>query len=735
MNLALLEQLCSVCGVATQYRDAWGATCSVPIETRIALLEAMGFRIASDADIRHALNAREKQLWCRPLPPVHIARAGDELALSVALPEADAHSKFEWLLEEEAGGSQSGSFFPNELAVEGKQHIAGTDFIRVALKLTNPPGPGYHSIRLQIPGRAAAPPTTMELIVVPQRCYLPASLKNSRVWGLTVNLYGVRSQRNWGIGDFTDLLSLVELAAQSGAAFVGINPLHALFPHDPDHASPYSPSSRALLNTLYLDPERVPDFSECVKARKLLRRAEFQTKLCELRDANLVDYRRIAKLKFKLMELLFDHFCAHHLNSGTDRERAFRAFQRTGGEILRLASLFFTLQEEFHARDAATWGWRTWPLEYRDPNSKAVSEFARAHSQRLEYYDYLQWNAETQLDAVGKRAAELQLRVGLYLDLAVGADPGGAETWPAQGLYADRVTVGAPPDEFNVKGQDWSMPPFVPERLKETAYKPFITLLRANMRHAGALRIDHVMGLMRLFWIPANEAADRGGYVSYPVDDLLGIVALESERNRCMVIGEDLGTLPEGMVERLQAAGILSSRLLYFERQHDGAFSPPAQYPPHSLAAIGTHDLATLGAFWLGNDLDLRARLNLYATDEQQQKQILHRAQDRARLLVALDRENLLPPGTTVDPVSAPDMTPELALAVHRFLSRTPCKVFAVQPENIFGELEQVNVPATTGSQYPNWRYRGTVELERWGEDNRFVALAAALNAERGAFE
>ena len=732
MNDALLDELCTACGVATQYRDAWGATCSVPIETRIALLEAMGFSAKSDEEMRSSLSAREEQLWCQPLPPVHVSRAGNELALAIALPEADAHLNFEWTLVEESGISGSGSFVPAELPVEGKKNIAGGGFMRVMLKLPQLPAPGYHSFKLRGPGQGSVPRATMTLIIAPQLCYLPASLKSSRAWGLTVNLYGIRSRRNWGIGDFTDLQALIELAAQCRAAFVGVNPLHALFPHDPDHASPYSPSSRALLNTLYIDPERIPDFSASLKARELLKSAKFQSELRALRNADLVDYPGAAKLKFELMELLFDHFCAHHLGSGSEREQAFRAFQRAGGDMLRLASLFFALQEEFHARDATVWGWRTWPKEYRDPKSKAVSEFARSKARRVEYYDYLQWNADSQLAALGKRALELQLGVGLYQDLAIGADAGGAETWPAQTLYADRVTVGAPPDEFNLKGQDWSMPPFVPERLKEAGYRPFIELLRANMRHAGALRIDHVMGLMRLYWIPADETADRGGYVSYPVDDLLGIVALESERNHCMVIGEDLGTLPEGMVERLRASGILSSRLLYFERQIDGAFSPPAHYPPHALAAIGTHDLPTLRAFWLGEDLDLRTRLNLYTSDQQRQKQFMQRAEDRPRLLAALDREKLLPRGITINSRSAPDMTPALALAVHRFLSRTPCIVFAVQPENVFGEVEQVNVPSTIGSQYPNWRHRGTVNLERWGKHRRFVALAAALNAERG---
>ena len=733
MNIALLDRLCSSCGVITAYRDVWGAQRAVPIETRLALLAAMGWTVASDADVERALEEREAQAWRRLLPPVQVVRSGGpEVAFTVSIPEAYAGQRFEWTLAEEGGGRRSTHFVPGELAVAEKRRIGGAAFGRFRVALPDPPGPGYHRIELAAPERASIPRAEMALIVAPPRCYVPDALTRGRVWGPAVNLYALRSRRNWGIGDFTDLRALTELAARCGASMVGVNPLHALFPHDPEHASPYSPSSRLLLNVLYLDVESVPEFSECARARERTTSPPFQAGLHALRAADLIDYRRVAKLKFEVLGLLFAHFREHHLGRDSDRARAFRAFQRAGGETLRLGSLFYALQETLHAANAAAWGWRTWPSEYRDPSSAAVAAFARAHADRVEYFDYLQWNAARQLENAGLRSLELHLGLGIYQDLAVGADPGGAETWAAQELYAANVSVGCPPDEFNLKGQDWGIMPPVPQRLTQAAYEPFVTLLRANMRHAGVLRIDHVMGLTRLFWIPAGEQPDCGGYVSYPVDDVLGVLALESERNRCLVIGEDLGTLPEGLAERLRAENILSCRLLYFQREADGAFSPPQSYPAHALAAVGTHDLPTLRGFWRGRDLDLRTELDLYPSEELRRKQLVDRAQDRGHLLVALERENLLPPGMTVHPVSVPDVTPEFALAVHRFLARTPCQVLAVQSENVFGDVEQLNLPATTGAQYPNWRHRGALELELWEEDPRFVTVAEALRAERG---
>ena len=731
MNLAGLDRLCAAHGIAPAFRDAWGAERAVPVETRLALLAAIGVKVATGAEIEQALERREAQGWRRPLPPVLVIRAGETaLVLDVALPDACAGEKCEWALIEEGGRRSGASFTPRELEAVAQQRIAGAGFTRYRIALPALPPPGYHRVELTLPRPLAAAATT--LIVAPRRCYLPDAVTRGRVWGPMVNLYAVRSRRNWGIGDFTDLVGLIELAAASGAGMVGVSPLHALFPHDPEHASPYSPSSRELINPLYIDCERVPEYGECAAAREAVAAEAFQAELAALRAADLIDYRRVAQLKLPLLEKLYAHFRAHHLDPATPRGEAFRAFQQAGGETLRMASVFYALQETLHARDAQAWGWRAWPREYRDPRQPAAADFARSNAERLEYFDYLHWNAERQLDAAGKRALELDLGVGIYQDLAVGADPGGAETWAAQDLYAGSATVGCPPDEFNLNGQDWGILPLQPERLTETAYAKFIALLRANMRHGGALRIDHVLGLMRFYWIPAGASPERGGYVSYPAEDLLAVLALESERNRCMVVGEDLGTLPEGLTERLEAAGVLSYRLLYFQRERDGGFSPPERYPAQALASVGTHDLPTLRAFWLGRDLDLRARLDLYPSEALRERQVVERAQDRARLLVALEHEKLLPAGLTVHPVSAPDMTPELALAVHRFLARAPCAVLALQPENIFGETEQVNVPATVSMQYPNWRHRLKLPLEAWGSDERFQAHVAALSAERG---
>ncbi|HSD61680.1 MAG TPA: 4-alpha-glucanotransferase, partial [Burkholderiales bacterium] len=347
------------------------------------------------------------------------------------------------------------------------------------------------------------------------------------------------------------------------------------------------------------------------------------------------------------------------------------------------------------------------------------------------FFQYLQWLAESQLAAVGRRAFELRLGVGLCQDLAIGADGGGAEVWADQALYASGARIGAPPDDFNLKGQDWGLPPWIPHRLHAAAYAPFIALLRQNMRAAGALRIDHVMALLRLYWIPEGGTPEAGTYVHYPLEDLLGILALESQRNRCLVIGEDLGTVPDALREALRPRGVLSYRLLYFEKDAVANFKAPPAFEGRAAVMAGTHDLPTLAGFWAGTDLEHRQRLGLFPSAEHYEQQVIARAQDRARLLLALQHEGLLPEGMSIDPVSLPELTPALAQALHRYLARTPACLLLLQLQDLLGEKEQVNLPGTTGA-HPNWRRRLSLEIELWGEDSGIAALLEAVRAERG---
>jgi len=722
-----LEQLARAYGIAPEYRDIWGTQHRAGTRTLRALLAAMGVVAQTEADVAHALAALA-QAQRRSFPPALVVRAGQRIVLRVNPTSGRFEGEVHWRLAEEGGAEHAGTLVsrPEEQGhADGYAGAART----LEFALSHEPPPGYHRVTLAGEGVQE----DMLLIVAPESCFRPRALEHGgRLWGASIQLYGLRSERNWGIGDFSDLATVAEQWTARGASLVAVNPLHALFPHNPAHASPYSPSSRLFLNVLYIDVDAVEDFRESPEARRLAASPDFREALAKARGVELVDYAAVGRLKSRALELAFEHFRTAHLGAGGARAAAFGAFCAAGGEALERQARFEALQEQFFARDASIHGWQAWPEPFRDPASTEVERFSTEHSERVRFYQYLQWQASLQIATVAQRMREHGAAIGLYADLAVSIDRSGAEAWAEQQSYAVGASVGAPPDEFNLRGQDWGLPPLIPARLREAEYAPFIAMLRANMRNAAALRIDHVMGLKRLFWIPQGAEPREGAYVNYPFEDLLGILALESQRHRCLIVGEDLGTVPEELREALARAGVLSTRLLPFEREPSGEFAPAAAYPAQAIVAASSHDLPTLAGWWEGSDLKLREKLGLFPDASARDRQIAARGEDRARLLRALAREGLLPEGIAAEPSSTPQISSALALAVHTFLARTPAQLMLVQLEDVIGVREQANLPATTDS-HPNWRRKLPVALERWPAGRRFAKLAATLAGERPA--
>ncbi|MGQ0578080.1 MAG: 4-alpha-glucanotransferase [Betaproteobacteria bacterium] len=719
-NESALGRLCAAYGIATSYADIWGNRVVVPQTSLIALLAEFEVDASTPERIDTALREVQSATWREGLPPVVAISAGAaRWSLTVRLPETTA--RLRWTLTEEGGVRHRGEADALHLPERARAEIGGQVFCERRLELPVLLSSGYHTLTLD--GLA----NETLVIASPVHCYRPPALADSeRIWGPTAQLYSLRSENNWGAGDFGDLCRLVETAADIGAGIIGLNPLHALFPHNPAHASPYSPSSRLQLDVLYLDVEAIEEVRECEAAQRRVRSAEFQACLARLREMELIDYPGVAAAKLEILELLYAHFRERHRGTDTPRGTGFREFQQRGGRALRLHAIYEALQAHFHRIDGSVAGWPGWPEDYRNHDSAAVARFAADHLERVEYYEYLQWQTERQLARVCERCRARGLAVGLYLDLAVSVDRAGSDTWASPDCYALGASVGAPPDEFNPNGQDWGLPPLRPDRLRARGYRLFIDALRENMRQAGALRIDHVMGLMRLYWIPQGKAAREGTYVHYALDEMLAIVALESERNRCMVVGEDLGTVADEMRAGLVRFGLLSYRLLYFERGEGGAFKSSAAYPCDALVAVSTHDLATLAGWWIGRDLRVRLELGLLPSENVYKKQLVDRAQERVRLLLALQHAGLLPPGTVVEPIGSQTLTPALVEAIHAFVAHAPSRVMMVQVEDMIGVVEQANMPGTTG-EHPNWKRKLPETLEKFAANERVRNLAAVL--------
>jgi 4-alpha-glucanotransferase len=511
------------------------------------------------------------------------------------------------------------------------------------------------------------------------RCHLPRSLRDAPGWGLFCQLYELRSARSWGIGDFADLAGLARIAGAAGADFLGINPVHALFTAAPAHASPFSPSNRRFLNPLYI----APDALGCARPA--------------VPDGDLVDYAAVARAKLIALRHVFDGFGA---------DPALDAFADEGGEALRRHALFEALS---HAHRG---GWHDWPEALRDPEAPEVARFARDNAAEIRFHLWLQWIARRQLHDAQRAALEAGMRLGLYLDLAVGEALDGSATWSGAAARLPGVTVGAPPDVFSESGQNWQLAAPSPATLREAEFAPFRAMIAAQLRDAGALRIDHAMALWQLFLIPEGEPASHGTHLRFPFPDMVRVLSEESRRAGAVVIGEDLGFVPEGFRDAMNRANILSYRIAYFEQSEDG-FAAAADYPETAMACLSTHDLPVLSAWWAGDDIARREEHGL-VSPEASVKHRKHREWEREHFARAV--------GATGEA--------DLLDAAHGFIADTPCLLAGVRLADLVGPEAPTNLPGVTDG-YPNWRPRSPTAIEDVADHPTFTRITRIMRERR----
>lgn len=680
-----METLSRLAGLQTRYWDIFGTEHVISIEAQRAILGAMGFDAATHKAALATARELEERLARRLVAPATVVRRRRG-PFAVALNPLSG-SSVEWQITLETGDVLTGQAEAHE-----------------ARELALPPDlpDGYHRLALS----AGMVTAEAALIVAPGSCYLPDWARHGgRQWGLASHLYALRAPGDWGIGDLSGLKRLAVRAGAAGAALVGINPLHALFHRHPEAASPYSPSSRRFLNPLYIDAAAVPGFAAD---------ESFTAEAARLNTAGHVDYPAVSALKQRALESAHAAF----MDMPDDRRRAFEAFRAGGGDPLQRFCLFEALHEHFDGRP-----WPEWPMGFQGPNGADVAAFTEAHAARIGYHAFLQWQADDQLAKAAEGGA------GIYRDLAAGVAFDGADCWAEPDATVRGVTFGAPPDDFNVDGQAWGMPPPNPRALETTGYAGFAGLARANMRHARALRIDHVLGLMRLFWIPDGAPASEGAYVNYPHDDLAGVLALESHRHQCLVVGEDLGTVTDPFRDYMERESMLSYRVFYFERWPDGLFKRPDAYLEKALATATTHDLATLAGYWRGDDLSLRERIGL-ADAAATETQAGARTRDRARLLAALRDQGLAGEGETFDGGDAGLY--RLVEAVERYLARSSAALMMVNLDDLLLEPDQLNLPGTI-HEYPNWSRRLGADVDALFDDPAVAAILKAVGLERSS--
>ncbi|AFM17494.1 4-alpha-glucanotransferase [Mycolicibacterium chubuense NBB4] len=704
---ASLVELAHRYGVATEYQDWTGRSSTVAAPTLVAVLDALGVPAATERDRAASITEHDRDYWGRALPPSIVGRSGTTTPFWVHVTHGDPARL--WLRLED-GSVRTGlrQLENNRPPYDLDGRLVGEATFELPADLPM----GYHRLYLQVDSSDIG----TSVIVAPASLPIPARLGSGRAWGPAVQLYSVRSEKSWGVGDLTDLAELaVWSAARHGAGFVLVNPLHAAAPTAPMEPSPYLPTSRRFVNPLYLRVEAIPEYAY-VRHRGRIRKAQTQVQT-RARRSELIDRDAAWKAKRAALESLY------LVEFSAGREIAYQAFCERQGRSLDDFATWCALAESYGA------DWHEWPSELQHPRTEAVADFAAEHSAEVDFHRWLQWLLDEQLTAAQGAAVQAGMALGIMGDLAVGVDPDGADAWALQDVLALGVTAGAPPDEFNQLGQDWSQPPWRPDRLAEAAYEPFRALVHSVLRHSGGVRIDHIIGLFRLWWIPKGAPPTEGTYVRYDHEAMIGIVALEAQRAGALVVGEDLGTVEPWVRDYLRDRGLFGTSILWFESDHDGPGAaggplPAPRWREYCLSAVTTHDLPPTAGYLAGEHVRLRDELGLL-TRPADEELAADRAQ-QAAWMAELRRVGLL--GDDETDVDA------TVLALHRYLGLTPSRLLALSLADAVGDVRTQNQPGTT-DEYPNWRVplsnpQGRqMLLEDVFEDPRAAALCEAMKA------
>ncbi|TQV75042.1 4-alpha-glucanotransferase [Aliikangiella marina] len=724
-----IEKLADQVGFHKSYVNSFGDTVYATDESRKALLKAMGFDVSSDIAVQSEIDKLKNQEWLDFLQPTEIIKSEDpSYFITISVPAESRANKLKYEITLEKGEVITGEADLASLKPIDEKVINQTRYQKFSVELPRLIE-GYHKMLARLENGKTVLTGSNFIIVAPKTGFSPKDAADYKMWGLAAQLYSLKTDNSWGIGDFGDLDNMVKVAGTKGVSTIGLNPLHPLYPGNPAHRSPYSPTSRTFLNTLYIDVTKAPNFNDCQAVQALTNSADFKDQLEQANAQEHIDYQHVAHLKYQALELLHKDFVDSHVKKNTPENQEFAAFKQKMGESLLLLATFDALYEHFRKTDFNAFGWTSWPEAYQDHNSAAVKEFQKTHNERIDYFMFNQWLADRQLAAVSQTAKQSGMALGLYLDLAVGCDGGGADVWSNRSLYVSGGAVGAPPDATNLLGQDWGLTPINPLELRRQGFQPFVEALRSNMRHAGAIRIDHVLGYMRQYWVAPGKKADEGIYITFPFEDLLRIIALESRRDSCVVIGEDLGTTPEGFGEIMSAAGLLSYKILFFERWESGLFLRPEHYPEQAMVTVSTHDLPTLASWWTGNDLKWRNALNLYPNDEMSKQDKENRVLDRERLIAALIDMGVLKQEDA--PQKAPAIiNSQLEEAVQSYLAKSPCSIQMIPLEDALGMHEQVNIPGTI-DEHPNWLQRLAIQVDDLWNQKSMASLIDVMQRER----
>jgi (1->4)-alpha-D-glucan 1-alpha-D-glucosylmutase len=704
-------------------------------EYLVALLQRVDPSITVAADAVSLLPRLQEQRLRQMIDPVRVIEETEmPLTVPVRLLQGDDR-QYRWILTAENGEHFQGNFQQNDLVFLSQTEVNGRTYVlhSLALQLNLPPG--YHEFVVQAAEQQSDAPTAMQLLIVaPDYCYVsPGLAGDNRVWGLSIHLHAVKSMENWGIGDFSDLMRILTKSAEAGAGTLHVAPLACCVPYHVDRGqvpNPYRPSCRSRLNVLFIDVQAIADFAECDAVGEIMPQTEFHARLAMIRDREGIDYTEVRSIKDQLLRRLWEHFNAGHLHPKTSRGSEFRRFQQNGGEALHYFALFSALHEKFAVDDRYAAGWTSWPAAFRDYQSPEVAKFARQREYEIEYYQYLQWQAEIQLAAIGRRSMELGLKVGLLGDFPFAVDKNGFETWRYKEALLDGVLVAGQPLDYPGQDPAVGLPLILPHYLQSNRYQLFIEGLRQSMRYCGAVTIDSMANYYRTFLTLGAKDENFQSFVSFPFSDMLGIITLESRRNRCLVIADNLHVLPAEKQEQLRQKNIFSSRSLLTAKNEQDEWLGAADYPENVVLRSSAPFLASAKGFWRSSDIALLAEEHLFIDDTAKEQAMVARAADRVHFLITLDHEELLPEGYTVEQNISAELDRSLLVGLQIFMARTPTKILLVAINDLLGLENQAEPPALACQKF--WETTYPFDIEEILVGQEAASLFKALCRERG---
>lgn len=682
--MEMLKNLAETAGISSSYIDKVGKTHQTSDDVRRFFLNSMGFKSDSNDEILESLNKISEK---RIIDEVVAFYEDEEIELSI---KKDGFFNLTIFNEQDEP--------VKKLLVEGNKKfiISGLDF-------------GYYNLSIDGENNSDC-----FLIYAPKYCYMPDFLKNKEhIFGVSLMMFALKSENSMGIGDFGDLEEIIKLTAKNGGDVIGLSPLGAMSPFTlstsfvnmfKGDVSPYRTLSRLFLNYAYINLRAVEEFNTSNDIKEFMTDSTIISEIKRLNDSDKIQYAPVLLLKLKCLSMMYDEFL---LSASNERKQAFDLYKKQKGTALYNLCLFESLLE----KNKNIYYWRFWENDYSDINSENVKIFAKNNTKRIDMYAYCHWLADVQLKKLQQLAIDLEMKVGLYTDMPIGAASNGAEVWENTKAYVLDAGIGAPADPMRPRGQSWGFTPYHPHTLKKQKYAPFIKLARENMINSGALRIDHAMGLLRLFWgfFEEGNPVVQGAYVYYDMKVLTSILAIESNRAKCLIIGEDLGTVPDGFREYMAEHGLLSYKVFFRQKEKDGTFIEPQKYSYMSLAQSSTHDQATSIGFWTNEDIEVFNNCGLYVNHEQYISNLEGRKNDRFNMIKAFEKEKILNDNLKIameksaeNGSSLPD---GLESVVNEFGAKTNSAIYLVRLCDIFKQKALDNAPGTI-DEYPNWRIK-----------------------------